>query len=182
MPDEAGIFIVRGERLDKLEPNVYSRSKVGGMWKIPLTYGIAKGKFKAVLASAHANYQVSDPRPTFYFCFEVKRSGLSDAGQAYQPTTTSPNEFVLLRMESKKNAREVVVGEANAYSVEMGASEKSVCGFDFEKLEPGLYRVTPREPLAAGEYCFHYAGGGGAGYGVFWGGQKVFDFGVRADE
>jgi hypothetical protein len=48
-----------------------------------------------------------------------------------------------------------------------------------ERLEAGVYRVVPKEPLAAGEYCFFYAAG--ASSFAASGTGKLFDFGVDPD-
>ena len=118
--------------------------------------------------------------PTFYFRFEPKRSSFGEASTPWQTSTTSPNEFQLLRLKARKNGREVVLAEANAYSSEAGAKQDAVVSFEHKLIEPGLYRVTPHGALAEGEYCFSYSGAPVAfGYGVLWSSDKVFDFGVR---
>ena len=85
-------------------------------------------------------------------------------------------------MDVKKNSRELVVGEFNAFGAQSGASSDYIQQFDYEKLSPGIYKVTPRKALAEGEYCFFYGGTTPlAFYGYFGagGGQKVFDFSIR---
>ena len=84
---------------------------------------------------------------------------------------TSPNEFILLAMDVKSKSREATLGEMSAYSMSTGARDKEVREFSFEKLRPGVYKVTPKEDLARGEYCFHYAGSTA--------GTKLFDFSVK---
>jgi hypothetical protein len=175
-PEEPGIYLVReadGQRqLVQVEPSVYSQSKTGGMFKSAMTYGIAKIKTKAVLASAHAKLTISEPRPVFYFNFEYRTSSLSGFGGGIFGPTTSPNEFVLLKMEAKQTSREVIIMQANAFGAQSGTMDKYAQAFDYEKLAPGIYRVTPRADLAPGEYCFAYATQIAAGF------SKVFDFGI----
>lgn len=182
-PQNAGIYFFNENStpaLTKLEPSVYSQAKSGGLWKTALTYGAAKAKTKAVLAGPTANLRIANPNPTFYFYFEEAESGLS-----YQnSTTTSPNEFVLAEftVNNKKKSRELVVGQFNYYGSQSGALDKTVRPFDFEKLAPGVYKVTPKEPLKTGEYGFYYAGSTPAAYGFYGmvggGGGKVFDFSI----
>jgi hypothetical protein len=176
LPEEPGIYVVTGadgrRSLTQLEPSVYSQAKTGGMFSSALTYGLKKVKTKAVLATAQARLRVGEPRPVFYFYFESRNSGLSGYGHGLFGPTTSPNEFVLLRMEAKKSSREVVIMQGSMWGVESGTMDKYAQAFDYEKLAPGVFRVTPRADLAPGEYCFAYASQIAAGF------SKVFDFGV----
>ena len=186
-PHEAGIYLMKekGGRREmlQLEPSVYSQAKSGGFFKSAMTYGIAKVKSRAVLAGEHAKLQVDEPRPAFYFYFELKNAGLSGSGNQWLSSATSPNEFVLIKMESKKNSREVTVGEFNAFGAQGGALDKYITQFDYEKLASGVYKVTPKGNLADGEYCFFYGGAAPqATYGMAAAGSpKVFDFGVRVE-
>jgi hypothetical protein len=176
LPEEPGIYLVReadgGRQLVQLEPSVYSQAKTGGILKSAMTYGIAKIKTKAVLAVAQSKLQITDPRPVFYFYFENRNAGLSGYGNGLFGPTTSPNEFVLLKMEVKKSNREVIIGQANVLGAQSGTMDKYAQAFDYEKVSPGIYKVTPRTGLAPGEYCFAYASQIAAGF------SKVFDFGV----
>lgn len=177
--DEGGATPV----LQLLEPTVYTQAKSGGFLKSALTYGIAKVKSKAVLSGPAAVLRVRSPRPVFYFYFDEKTSSLGGAGLGYFSAATSANEFMLVRTEVKKNSRELVVGQFSAFGAQGGVQEKSIQPFDFEKLRPGVYKVTPRADLAPGEFCFFYAGATPTatyGYSGPSGGGKVFDFGIDA--
>lgn len=185
-PHEAGIYFSREEdeqqELVQIDPAIYSQAKSGGFFTSAMTYGIAKIKSKAVIAGARAKLQVHNARPVFYFYFEVTGAGLSNSGHDWGGTSTSPNEFVLVRMEVKKNSRELVVGQMNAFGAQSGALDKYVQPFDYEKLSPGIFKVTPKGNLTEGEYCFFYGGATPLPtYGMIGatGGGKVFDFGVK---
>jgi len=171
---DAGIYLYEerdGRRkMTQLEPSISKQMKTGGIFASALTYGIAKVKFKAALAGQSAPLQIDVARPVFYFYFEVKNSGLS-SNSSY---ATSPNEFVLVRFNSKSNTREITVSQANAFGAQSGTMDKSARSFKVEKLGPGIYRVIPQEDLSEGEYGFY----NGAGSGVS-GGAKIFDFSVR---
>ena len=52
--------------------------------------------------------------------------------------------------------------------------DKAARDFTYEKLAPGVYKVTPKEDLAPGEYGFYNGGGAGPS-----GGAKIFDFGIK---
>ena len=184
----AGIYVSRidqeGETLEKIEPSTYTQTKSGGFLKSMLTYGALKAKTKAILAREQARVIVKS-QPTFFFYFEETQSGLSSQSQggfSGQRTTTNPGEFILaqFKVKSKNQNRELVVAKIGAFgSVESGAIDETVRQFDYEKLSPGVYKVTPQEPLEDGEYCFYFAGSATPVYGFWGGGNQVFDFSVR---
>ncbi len=171
-PHEPGIYCwmkQRGEaRLVQLEPTVYSQGKTGGWLESQLTYGLAKTKVKAVVPRPKARLRVAVSRPVFYFYFEQTSSGLSYS-HSFISGATSPNEFVLVKMKSTRNGREVTIAEANVLGSSKGTSSAETRDFDFEKIRSGIYKVTITTPLAVGEYCFFYAGGTT---------ERLFDFGV----
>ena len=178
---DPGIYIYasngRERKLMMLEPTVYSQGKSGGHFASAMTYGIAKIKWKAVVRNAHANVKIGDPQAAFYFYFEEKGAGLSHAQFG---GTSTPNEFTLLRFDVKSDTRETTVMKANAFGGSAGTDDKANIPFDFEKLKPGIYKVTPKAPLKPGEYCFLSAGGMG---GAFAPGaataNRLFDFSLE---
>lgn len=188
-PHESGIYFLSTEetpnQLIQMDASVYSQSKSGGIFKSALTYGIAKIKSKAIISGDQAKLQISESRPVFYFYFDVTNTGLSNSGQSFGASSTSPNEFVLVKMDQKKNSRELIVGQMNAFGAQSGTLDKYVQLFEYEKLAPGIFKVTPKTPLSAGEYCFYYAGATPLPtYGMVGatGGGKVFDFGVKSQQ
>ncbi len=178
-PHEPGIYYYEEAggkpKLTKLEPAVYTQTKSG--IAIFMQYG-QTAQQKAVLHPAHAELQSASRKPIFYFYFENTGSGLGET----RNIATSPNEFVLAQMEfkGKDNLRTLVVGQINAYTgTQWGPKDQSIRAFDFEKLAPGIYRVTPKQDLANGEYCLFYGGNSIFGTYATTGGGKVFDFGVQ---
>jgi hypothetical protein len=154
-----------------------------------LTYGIAKKKVKAVLPNPTARIRSIDTRPSFYFYFDNSNVSLSQGGQngafsaliGTQAPVTSPNEFTLLRFETKKGNREMDLGSLNIGGMKMGTSDKQRVAFEYEELASGVYVVTPSIDLIPGEYGFIYsssAGNTSAMYGLGGSSTKVFDFGV----
>jgi hypothetical protein len=141
----------RERKLLMLEPTVYSQGKSGGAFASAMTYGIAKMKWKAVVRNAHANVKLGDPQAAFYFYFEEKGAGLSHAQFG---GTSTPNEFTLLKFDVKKDERETTVMKANAFGSSTGTDDKASVPFTFEKLKPGIYKLTTKNPLSPGEYCF----------------------------
>jgi hypothetical protein len=168
---EPGIYLLEDGKMTLIEPTVYSGSKAGFLGTV-LTYGIKKSRIRAVVTGKSANMQINSRRPVFYFVFsrEYGNAGAVMSGIGGYPAT-SPNEFILLSMTIKGNTREATLGEANAFSMSTGAKDKEIREFSFEKIQPGIYTVTPKSDLENGEFCFHYAGSTT--------GTKLFDFGVR---
>jgi len=177
-PHDAGIYWRPKEKRDKqmvaLEPSVYSQGKSGGMFTSAMTYGIAKAKWKAVVRGDRSNLRTSESTPEFWFYFEEKSHGLSQSA-GYFTAASSPNEFILAKMEQKDKDRELIVSEFGAFRASAGTRSKDVMDFDFEKVAPGVYKVTPKSPLKPGEYCFFYAG---TNMGMGMTGGKLFDFGI----
>lgn len=174
---EAGIYLYLEKdgqkKMIQLEPSVSKQTKSGGFLASAVTYGIAKIKFKAALAGQNASLQIEEPRPVFYFYFEVKNAGLSSSSYY----ATNPNEFVLVLFNVKSNGREVTVSQANVFGAQSGAMDKSSRAFSQEKIAPGVYKVTPQADLTDGEYGFYNAAGAGPS-----GGAKLFDFGIKRSQ
>ena len=186
-PHEAGIWVCTqadaGPKMVELEPSVYSSGKTGGMFATAMTYGIAKTKTKAVIRDAHSNTRVSHPDAIFYFYFEKQEAGLSNSSSAFGGTST-PNEYVLLKFDVKGDTRETVVGKYNAYGASGGVDDKALVAFSYEKLRPGVYKVTPKMPLDPGEYGFMTPGGAvvAGPYAAGATANRVFDFGVGGQD
>lgn len=184
---DPGIYYVRqnpgGRRMTQLDPTAYSGGKSGGMFAAAMTYGIHKAKWKAIVRGGRANVRITEQSPTFYFYFEEKHGTLSNAGAgSWFGGLSTPNQFSLVRLESKKDSRELVVGEMGAFGASTGTRDKDVADFNFEKVAPGIYKVVPRADLQPGEYCFFFTGqntsmGRGGG-----GGGSLFDFGINPAE
>jgi hypothetical protein len=163
--------------MKQLEPTAYSGSKSGGVFASAMTYGIHKAKWKAEVPRARASLRIKDRAPTFYFYFEQKQGTLSySAGlPAWFGGLSSPNQFSLVRLDAKKGSRKLVVEEFGAFGTSTGTRGQDAIGLDYQKVEPGIYKVTPQESLEQGEYCFFYTGQNAA---MGFGGGSLFDFGV----
>jgi hypothetical protein len=153
-PHDAGIYLyaktVGGPQMIQLEPTAYTEGKTSGVLASALTNGIAKVKWLAVIRGTKAEVRCTDPSPVFYFYFEENNDG-----QGHSPfANSSPNEFTIQRFDVKENSRETVVMSANAFGASSGSDDKKTVAFDFVKLRPGVYKVTPKVPLAPGEYAF----------------------------
>lgn len=181
-PHPPGIYYFRQSpperRMVLLEPAVSSGEKGGGFFKTAMTYGIAKSKFKLVVRGARAPLRVTEKHPTFYFYFDEKSNAFGSS-TSLGASPSNPNDFVLARMETKKDERQLVVGQMNMFSTSSGMRSKDTLLLDIQKVGPGAYRVQPREDPEPGEYGFFYAGGAQM---IGMTGGRVFDFGVNVAE
>jgi hypothetical protein len=180
-PHDAGIYYYQENggkpTMTEMEPTVYTQVKSGmGLF---MAYGQTVNQ-RAVLHPSHAMLQCSNSQPVFYFYFENTQSGLGET----KDVATTPNEFVLAQFEvkDKDNLRSLIVGQINAYSgTQSGPKDQSVRPFDAQKIAPGVFKVSPTQGLADGEYCFFYGGDAASGaYGM--GNNKVFDFGIQGSD
>jgi len=118
----------------------------------------------------------------FYPSSEDKSAALGKAGFFTGAPITSPNQFVLLKLDAKKSTRETIVLEEGAFAGSSGTHQKPITTFKSERIRPGLYKVTPDKDLEPGEYCF-LAGlsiGGAAAAGAAQP-LQIFDFGVPVE-
>ena len=177
---EPGIYLLENGEMKAIEPSVFSGTKMNPLLGA-MTYGIKKTKYKAKVRGRSANLQTSNSQPVFYFVFnpDYKNSGAVMAGNLFWGMpATSPAEFMLVRMGVNENSREAVMGEFGSWTgVEMGARDKDVREYAFEKVKTGIYKVVPKTNLESGEYCFYY---GGNVVGIGFAGGKIFDFGIAA--
>ncbi len=172
LPTEAGIHLrASGTALTILEPTSYSASKISSTF---MCIGNCV-KTKAIISSAEASIRTADASAEFYFVFEQTSGSLGSSGQSWGAALTSPNEFVLLRLDKKSTHREVTTGSFGSSGPQSGTDDKAAVPFTFVRIKPGVYRVIPKEPLKPGEYGFFPASGGGQGTA---GTTKLFDFGV----
>jgi len=173
---EAGIYVDQGKGMVQLEPTVYSSGKTGNKFLYGATRSLVKGSIKAVVRAPKANQRLHVTTPTFYFYFENKGAGLSNTAGVSGALNgaSSPNEFVLVRMDISKDEREFIIAESGAFGDRTGVRSKDTIDFSIEKLGPGIYKVIPKSPLDSGEYCFFYALTATKSDGT----GKLFDFGV----
>lgn len=174
----SGIYIYTSTdqpKLTQLEATVYSQSKNSGSLASSMTYGISKVKTSVTLTGASAQTQIKDQLPVFYFYFDITESSLSQTGDWWFKTASSPNEFLLVKFSENKKSREVTTGSANIAGASVGVDDKNKADFKMEKVANGIYRVYFEKPLPEGEYCFMYAGTMPAGFASM---NKVFDFGI----
>jgi len=192
-PRPSGIYLydTGSSRLQRIDPTSSAQTKHAGRLASALTLGMASQKLVTVLPTPTARVRVSSGTPAFYFYFDRSDSSLSSSGQsgpwgampgAQQTPITSPNEFAMIRFDIKRSNREVVMVSQNIVSAQAGVMDKARVNFTYEDVAPGIFKVTPAEPLPPGEYAFVYASGGSGNmmsmYGMGGQSPRIFDFGV----
>ncbi len=156
-------------KMMEMEPNVVTQTRAGGMFGSAMTYGIMKVKVKAKIPGQTANMQLADAQPVFYFYLNENDNSM----RAVKAFPANINQFQLIKFHVKDKGREVTVGKVNAFGGKYGISDEYLVEFSFEKVRDGVFKVTPKKPLANGEYGFYLIG---TGEGT---GATFFDFGVK---
>jgi hypothetical protein len=84
----------------------------------------------------------------------------------------SAGDLVLVRMNVKHRNRQVQVGAVGALGANAGIATRAQVQVVRKQVAPGLYELTPAEPLKRGEYGFYlYRGYDLPGY--------IYDFSVK---
>ena len=175
-----GIYIFEpagAGRMHRIDATVSNQTKSSGLLGYALTSGIASMKMKSVVPNPFARVRTTERRPTFYFYLNPKgvMAEVSQFGSPLNAVAGSPNEFSLLRLDQKKDRREVAVGSINAFSgIKTGVGDKARIAFTYEDVAPGVFKVTPSAAILPGEYGFilSMTSTGGAG-------ARIFDFSVK---
>ncbi len=176
-PHDVGIYLfTRGTNGQNVMVPLERASTEGtktGFLGMALTYGIVKGKTKAVIPGPHASIRANESKPVFYFYFEAKSAAL---GKAYWLNTVSnPNQFSIVRFDQKKDSREVVIGTMGFASFSTGSESKERVPFQSERgWGHGVYKVVPDGHMKPGEYAFVVA----SAYGTAVAGD-IFDFAIK---
>ncbi len=181
VPHPPGVYLLHGTvekgRMERIEPTSSSQLKTGGIWGYALTGGIASASVKVSIPNAAARV-ASTSKPYFYFFFDESQKGATASsfmGSAF--LASSPADFNLVRLNSKKDRREARVGSMNIGGAKMGVMDKDRIRIEYELVRPGVYKVKAGDPLAPGEYGFLYSLPGAAAGGAA--SARIFDFSVR---
>lgn len=180
-PHSPGIYWLskggEGNRMLRLEASAYSQTKTGGLFASGMTMGIHKGKIKAVLQGQHSAVRISIANPEFYFYFNQTPQGFGQSNPS-SVQVSKPEEFALAKMQTSGKQRTLDVGEIGIGTfggASSGLSSKETIPVEIQNVAPDIYKVTPKKPLAPGEYCFVPPGGAG---GLGTAGGVLFDFGI----
>jgi hypothetical protein len=177
-PHDSGIYLFTRDKngqnvMVPLERASTEGTKTGVLG-MALTYGIMKGKTKAIIPGPRASVRANESNPVFYFYFEDKSAALGKAHGFGTQTVSNPNQFSMLRFDQKKESREVVIGTVGFASASTGSESKERVAFKSERVSPGVYKVVPNLDMKVGEYAFVSASASGAA-----GAADIFDFAIN---
>jgi hypothetical protein len=162
--------------LKRVDPSVTSSQSSGGS----AYYGVGSGATISQLSGGNSKMQLNNNSPVFYFYFETNAN--PNAESWFFATATSPKEFVLVQLNEKNKYRWVKTGSTTvvwgSVSNKSGVPDKDKIDFDYSEVSEGIYKVTFKEPLDKGEYCFMYASETPSRYTN----NKLFDFGVSIEK
>jgi len=174
-PHASGIYWKPTQRAEKhmvrLEPSTYSQGKTTGMFGAAMSMGISKAKWKIVINGDRAVLHITEPAPEFWFYFGTGQ-------EAFSSGPSSPDDFLLVRLEKKGKDRELVVGQGGLTGTSAGTRSKATIALESKQLAPGIYQVRPNRPLEPGEYAFMRAGMNIENLAS----GRVFDFGIDRAE
>lgn len=179
--DKIGLYINDGQELRKIFPTVFSGSKTNTLGSA-LSYGLASASISSVLNNPTSTNIVNTCIPEFIFFFghPTSQQNFNNGNNWWFFTATSPNEFVLVKLDKKRKSREIRTGSVNLYAgTNIGVDENSVIPFEIAPIDDYTFKVSSTDPLKPGEYCFFYRGAIPQGG---YNNQAVFDFSVQAQE
>jgi len=156
-------------KMTQMNPSRVEELSTGSAW------GAAFGgsmKTRAVLTGPHAELQLKETEPVFYFYFAKSEASLGSA----DVSATSPDDFALGAMEAHVShdqpVRRIEISKASMGGYRTGLNKKDVRVFTTEKVSDGIFKVTPTA-LKPGEYVFVQLMGA-----RMVNAMKMFDFGI----
>jgi hypothetical protein len=178
----AGIFVedAEGKAETKIESTMMADYAAQGVAASVFTGGLAKPKVVWRFGGARAEQRLP-AQPVFRFRFDPKggmnamnsqdpaaiMAMVMGGGMALPPSAKGPEDFLLLVLEVREEAREITTSTSRS-----GANnpKNATVALAVEKVAPSDFRLRPKQALAAGEYGFFYKGSDGQG--------KIWAFGV----
>ena len=172
----AGAWLMQGNKMVRLQSESPAEMSMGGGGAWAMGWG-ASAKTQIILNSSKSDLQLSERKPTFYLYLGRNQYAVGqDYGAAEFAAVESPHEIILAQFTVKTtkghDERLLVTGSHNAYAGStFGIEVKAQRAFESEQVADGIYKVTPKEDLADGEYAFCSAMSKGHG--------RFFTFGVQ---
>lgn len=172
----SGIFYKERGKLKKIYPTVFSGNKTNTLGSA-LSYGLASSKIKSTIPNRTSRTVISYCLPEFIFLFKENTNYIQSDWMF--STASSPNQFVLVKLTQKSKSRELETGKVNIYAgTSIGVSEDATIQFNIEPVNETEFKVTPRQILDPGEYCFFYQGTVPVGG---YSNQSIFDFSIPSN-
>ena len=184
VPHASGLYVLADwdspSKMTRLDATTANQARTSGMFGAILTSGLAPLKVKTAIPNATSKLKVRTARPTCYFYFDSANPTAGIAGLYFSSigsSVTSPNEFTVVKFQSKKGVREVTTGKASAFGgATYGLVDKDKISFTSSVISPGVFKVTIDNEMPKGEYAFVNSNGGGANAGAI---SRAFDFTIE---
>lgn len=167
--NKIGIYYQFEDSLIKINPIKSSGYKANTL-ATALTMGIANSKMIVKYRDKNSKNKIKEPSFVFFFRPLIDAEDMVN----YFNFTTSnrPDNFILVKLSSKGNKRELNWGKVNVYSgTDVGVLDKNIIPFESYAIDDFSYVVKPIDRLEDGEYAFIFDGANGSG--VF---MPIFDF------
>ena len=181
-PHDSGIYLftagTNGQNVMVALERASTEGTKTGVLGMALTYGIVKGKTKAVIPGPRASIRANERKPVFFFYFEDKSAALGKAHGFGTQSVSNPNQYPYgCDSNSKRQSRSShwQSGEhpASASPGNELPNDRSLRSTS-ERVSPGVYKVVPDGDMKAGEYAFVSASASGAA-----GAADIFDFAIN---
>lgn len=159
-PHAAGLYIVRKDQMDRLDPTATNQAKTGGHIGHAITFGISTLSIKAAIPGETSRIRIQPGIPVFYFFFDEANGlplGASIWASGTNTIVTSPSQFTLAHLVQKQGRREAQVGSQNLGGSKEGVMDHDRVEFTYDLVRPGVYKAIPKAPLEPGEYGFLFA-------------------------
>lgn len=166
LADEVGFYLLGTGKPIQIMSTGFSKPKASywGVIGSSATIGLIKAKAKGVVRGASATVRTTNKRPEFLF---------------YVPEGDSPSDYLLIKLEKKKDTRECIIGSVGLISGEnIGFEEKNIVKFSSEKITTRKYLITIKDVLEPGEYAFYPVTGIKASSDAAVLDGKLYDFGI----
>jgi hypothetical protein len=150
IPSEPGMYVAAGGGFTKILGQILEFKRSGSMLVSDLTLHVKTTKENVQLLGPHAQ-TVTGSNPEFYF---IPAKQEADAG-------VNAGDMILVRLEEKKERRQIEVGAQGAWRASNGISLTHQVQLSRSEVKPGVYKITPAVGLGKGEYGIYLSRGEG---------------------
>jgi hypothetical protein len=131
----------------KLDPGVYYWTGIGWQPMEPLTWsanGVRKEGKLSVFSYRHPKARVQITGGSPLFCYKFIEAALG---------SPSSQNVLIARLDQKKDHRQLETpADAGAFKFKLGLSKDRTPEITVTGVTPGVILISPKEPLASGEY------------------------------
>ena len=160
-PTEAGMYVAAAGGYTKILGQIIDFNRTGSLLASDVTLHLKASKDNVQLLGPHAQ-TVTSSNPDFYF---IPAKLETDAG-------LNAGDFILVRLEEKKERRQFEVGAQGAWRASKGISLTHQIQLSRFEVKPGVYKMTPAASLTKGEYGLYLSRGDGLK-------PYIYDFSVQ---